>query len=127
MRGAHAAVALAAALAVGCGDDGVETAAPGSSGVTSGVGGGGASGAGGGGGEGGGGGAEPTPCDAVICPAGRVCVEDGACIVDLDPGDAPGEASADFETIWTFYDEEYGAFPARRWTGPRCAPRMLRA
>lgn len=59
----------------------------------------------------GGGGA--TACDDVTCPAGRVCVEDGACIVDLDPGEPAVDAVLDFDAIWTFYDESYGAFPAK--------------
>lgn len=49
------------------------------------------------------------------CPAGRACQE-GACIVQLNPGpplEDPDQAFKVLEEIWTFYDESYGAFPAK--------------
>jgi C-terminal processing protease CtpA/Prc len=48
------------------------------------------------------------------CPYGRSC-RDGACIVDLDPGDPaqPDAARAEFDALWQFYAEKYGAFPAK--------------
>ncbi len=60
----------------------------------------------------GGSGGGSAACEDVTCPTGRVCREDGACIVDLDPGGPAGDAVADFEAIWSYLDEAYGAFPA---------------
>jgi carboxyl-terminal processing protease len=59
----------------------------------------------------------PRRCDATDpdgpCPTGRVCM-DGACIVDLDPGDAREEGdAAKWDQLWSIVDESYGAFPAK--------------
>lgn len=115
-------VALVLLAAVGCGEDervdpvsagggGQGGAAPGGSGGA----------LGGAGGDGGG----AAPCTE-DCPAGRVCAEGDACIVDLDPGTALADvpaAIATWEEIWGFYDTEYGAFPAKEvdWNAVRDA------
>jgi C-terminal processing protease CtpA/Prc len=62
-------------------------------------------------------GAQCPPCSLESptgpCPGARICRE-GACIVDLDPGTpADTDAGAFFDKIWSHYDTEYGAFPAK--------------
>jgi C-terminal processing protease CtpA/Prc len=63
--------------------------------------------------------AAPASCSPAApggaCPAGRTCSE-GACIVDLDPKKPVSDKAAAtklFEAIWSFYDQSYGAFPAK--------------
>lgn len=61
----------------------------------------------------------PAPCSPAspdgTCPKGRTCRQ-GACIVDLDPKQPVADVAALtklFDTIWSFYDQSYGAFPAK--------------
>lgn len=64
-------------------------------------------------GAGGEGGGEPATC-STPCPAHRTCLpEVDACVVTSDLGPSDESLSALFETIWTFYDESYGAFPIK--------------
>lgn len=59
-----------------------------------------------------------------LCPAGRICRQ-GACIIDLDPGEPidTQEALSRLEAIWSFYNQSYGAFPAKTvdWPAVRTA------
>jgi C-terminal processing protease CtpA/Prc len=109
------ALAIAGGLlsaVIACGDDEridpVGAGGGGAGGTPIGGQGGAAGGAGGGGGEG--------PGCTEPCPDGRVCVDGDACIFPLDPGGALTDvdaALATWDAIWTFYDTEYGAFPAK--------------
>lgn len=79
--------------------------------------------AGGAGGEGAGGGQGGAALGcSPACPAHRVCLPDvNACVVEADLGPPDAGLADVFESIWSFYDTEYGAFPIKEvdWAAVR--------